>query len=262
VPSLGQDGYPTRAVNKTFDIVIFADYSMHVRKGQHATVSCQVQVGFLEGSPPVCSDGGGILKMKPVRDLQIADETEGPIRAVKLLCVKRREIRRSQRVRVSVDVEVFWGDANNVVASEKTKTLVVSSHGALKPLRRNVEINELFRLRNTTTHEEIACRVIDLKRVDPLGMSNVGVEFVEPAPRFWHISFPTRGLESPKPWGQRLQAGQQFAIRENSTAKGGATNLDFRSRSQGQETLSTQQKKFQSTQWFSENYSGRIHCDP
>lgn len=178
---------------------------MHVRNGQHATTACQVQVGFLDGSRRACPDGGGILKMKLVRDLPIADETESPCRAVKLRSVKRREIRRSQRVRVSVDVEVFWGDANNLAASEKTKTFVVSSHGALIPLRRNVEINELFRLRNAATHEEIACRVIDLKRADPSGMSNVGIEFVEPAPRFWHIAFPPEdwSLQSPGAKGYR-----------------------------------------------------------
>lgn len=200
-----ETGYPMRAVNKTLDIVIFADYSMHVRKGQHATTTCQVQVGFLEGLRPACSDRRGILKMNQVRDLPIADETESLIRAVKPLSVKRREIRRSQRVRVGVDVEVFWGEANNLAGSEKTKTLVVSSHGALMPLRRNVEINELFRLRNTATREEIACRVIDLKRADPLGMSNVGIEFVEPAPRFWHIAFPPEdwSLQSPGAKGYR-----------------------------------------------------------
>jgi hypothetical protein len=197
---------------------------MHVREGQHATTACQLQVQVLEGFRPPYSDGGGFLKMKLVRDLPITDETECPVRAVKLLSVKSREMRRSQRVRVSVDVEVFWSDANNLAASEKTKTLVVSSRGALIPLRRNVEINELFRLRNTTTHEEIACRVIDLKRADPLGMSNVGIEFVEPAPRFWHIAFPPEdwNLQSPGAKGYRpgssSQPGKTLPLRVASQA--------------------------------------------
>jgi hypothetical protein len=65
--------------------------------------------------------------------LRYADnyETGYPVRAVKVLSLKHREIRRSQRVCVSVEVEVLWGDANNLLASEKTKTLIVNSHGAL-----------------------------------------------------------------------------------------------------------------------------------
>jgi len=165
---------------------------------------------LLKALAPACSDCGGILKMNQVRDLPIADETESPIRAVKPLSVKRREIRRSQRVRVGVDVEVFWSDANNLAASEKIKTLVVSSHGALISLRRNVKINEQFRLRNTATDEEIACRVIDLKRADPLGMSNVSIEFVEAAPRFWHIAFP------PEDWSLQSSGAKGFRPGNNS----------------------------------------------
>jgi hypothetical protein len=133
------------------------------------------------------------------------------VRAVKILSLKHREIRRSQRVCVSVEVEVLWGDANNLLASEKTKTIIVNSHGALIPLRWTVEINGLLKLRNTTTHEEVACQVIDLSRANQLGMTNVGIEFVEPAPRFWHIAFPPEDWSLQSSWGERLQAGEQFA---------------------------------------------------
>lgn len=135
------------------------------------------------------------------------------MRAVKVLSLKHREIRRSQRVCVSVEVEVLWGDANNLLASEKTKTLIVNSHGALIPLRRTVETNELLKLRNTTTHEEVACQVIDLSRANQLGMTNVGIEFVEPAPRFWHIAFPPEdwSLQSPGAKGYRRGNSSQPA---------------------------------------------------
>jgi hypothetical protein len=138
---------------------------------------------------------------------------------VKILSVKHREIRRSQRVCVSVDVEVLWGEANNLLASEKTKTLVVNSHGALIPLRRKVEMSDVFKLRNTATQEEIACRVTDMQRADPLGMTNVGIELVEPAPRFWHISFPpedwsllTPGAKGYRP-GNNSQPGKTLPLR-------------------------------------------------
>ena len=103
---------------------------------------------------------------------------------------KDSERRRSQRVCVSVDVVVSWGGATSQLGSEETKTVIVNAHGALIFLRRAVQTNDLLKLRNTLSHEEVACRVVHLSASDELGMMNVGVEFVEPAPQFWHIAFP------------------------------------------------------------------------
>jgi hypothetical protein len=98
--------------------------------------------------------------------------------------------RHSQRVCVSVDVVVFWRGAVGEPASEETKTLAVNAHGALVILRRAVQLGDSLNLKNATTADEIACRVVSLGSRDNSGTMPVGIEFVEPARRFWHIEFP------------------------------------------------------------------------
>jgi hypothetical protein len=97
---------------------------------------------------------------------------------------------RNQRVCISVDVTVLWRPPGDKLGSEETKTLVVKAQGALVPLRRVAQINELVTLRNVTTREEVDCRVVDLSSVDQPGMTGVTLEFIKPAPRFWRIAFP------------------------------------------------------------------------
>jgi hypothetical protein len=120
-----------------------------------------------------------------------------PVCAVDVQVAKRAEVRRSQRVCVSVDVVVTWGGATGKPGSEATKTLVVNAHGALILLRKRVQIDDVLKLRNAKTQEELSCRVVDPSAADQLGVTNVGIEFVEPAPRFWHIAFP------PEDWTPR-----------------------------------------------------------
>jgi hypothetical protein len=103
---------------------------------------------------------------------------------------KHKERRHSQRVCVSVDVLILWGGATSQLASEETKTIIVNKRGVLVPLRKHVQLRDLLKVRNTATHEEVACRVVDLGTTDKLGVTGVGIEFVAPAPRFWRVAFP------------------------------------------------------------------------
>ena len=109
--------------------------------------------------------------------------------AVDVQVPKRNELRRSQRVCVSVNVVSTWGGVDNNLASEESKTLAVSRHGASIASRRAVQLHDLLKLKNMTTQEEVACRVVDLGATEK-GVTTVGIEFVEPAPQFWHIAFP------------------------------------------------------------------------
>jgi hypothetical protein len=111
--------------------------------------------------------------------------------------------RRSQRVCVGVEVVVTC-QTNNRAESEEAQTLIVNVHGALILLRMSVQIGQLVKLKNVTTKEEIACRVVDLSTVDQPGMTGVGVEFIEPALHFWHIAFP------PLDWTPRSPEAKGF----------------------------------------------------
>ena len=87
-----------------------------------------------------------------------------------------------------------------------------------------VAVGEILSVRNLQTQQEALCRVVDLEFNDESEMTEVEIEFIEPAPRFWGVFFPQRvGLpetprrkvtyqELPRPL---LQAVRLFDLREN-----------------------------------------------
>lgn len=103
--------------------------------------------------------------------------------------------RRSQRVILSVAVTVRTEEGpRDTSFEEETHTLVVNMHGALIALRAKVANGQKLRLTNRATKAMQMCRVA---RLGPTaeGKTQIGVEFLQPSPDFWHISFP------PEDWG-------------------------------------------------------------
>ncbi len=97
--------------------------------------------------------------------------------------------RRSQRVIIKVYVMVLAEEADKKSVSEETRTVTVNAHGAMILLGLKVSIGQLLPLRNSRTGEEVACRVVYLSPHEAK-KRQVGVDFMEPCPRFWRISFP------------------------------------------------------------------------
>src|SRR5258708_17635890 len=97
--------------------------------------------------------------------------------------------RRSQRVIAKVSVAVLAQGPDNKPISEETRTVTVNAHGAIILLGLRVSIGQALTLRNSRTGEEVACRVV---YVSPhqAEKTQMGVDFMEPCPRFWRISFP------------------------------------------------------------------------
>ncbi len=106
--------------------------------------------------------------------------------------------RRSQRVLLRIPVQVIGRDPDKKPFSEMTHTAVVNAHGGLLYLALKVEPGQVIILKNPETSEEQLCRVI---RCDPApdGRSEVGVEFVKPAPNFWRVAFPPSDWEPRSP---------------------------------------------------------------
>ena len=75
------------------------------------------------------------------------------------------------------------------VASEETRTLIVNAHGALIQLALTVEVGQLLGIKNLQTMEQLVCRVVHLG-AEQLGKREVGIEYENPSPRFWRITFP------------------------------------------------------------------------
>jgi hypothetical protein len=104
--------------------------------------------------------------------------------------------RRSQRLFIQIPVVIEGRLANKSEFSANAHTVVVNAHGALVELDVSLDAGLRVVLSNTRTSEKIASEV---KLVTPgeLGKFNVALEFVDPNPGFWHISFP------PEDWSAR-----------------------------------------------------------
>lgn len=104
--------------------------------------------------------------------------------------------RRSQRVLLSIPITVS-GDSPQGAFREQTRTLVINAHGALITLAAKVSHGQKLRLTNQAHSEERSCHV---SYIGPTaeGQTQVGIEFSEPTPDFWHIAFPSDDWVSPK----------------------------------------------------------------
>jgi hypothetical protein len=71
---------------------------------------------------------------------------------------------------------------------EQTSTLVVNAHGALITLEAKVNQDQKLFV-SSGASDKRSCRVV---YVGPTlqGRTQYGIEFAEPAPNFWHITFP------------------------------------------------------------------------
>jgi hypothetical protein len=73
---------------------------------------------------------------------------------------KLTNLRRSQRVCLSLPILVFRDGPGKKGAPEETQTLIVNEHGALMRLALTVEMGQLLRIKNAKTLEELVCRCI------------------------------------------------------------------------------------------------------
>jgi hypothetical protein len=73
---------------------------------------------------------------------------------------------------------------------ETCHTLVVNAHGALIVLTMKVRLTQQLVLENLISGKEQPCRVVHVAERQS-NMSEIGVEFLEPAPHFWNIDFPS-----------------------------------------------------------------------
>ena len=105
-------------------------------------------------------------------------------------------MRRSQRVCLSVPIQVAKADPGKGQMTESTRTLVVSAHGALFVLEMAVQTGDLLLMKHNKTHEQLVCRVVNFTP-DQSGKFEVAVEFEQAAPRFWRVAFP------PSDWSPR-----------------------------------------------------------
>jgi hypothetical protein len=108
-----------------------------------------------------------------------------------------KEKRRSQRLALSVPVVAYRSQKLGLPFSEGTRTLMVSAHGALISLTAKVFANQRLILKHALSGEEQECRVVFAQKKS-MGATEVGIEFQQPAPNFWHIAFPPSDWIAPE----------------------------------------------------------------
>ena len=109
---------------------------------------------------------------------------------------KFSNLRRSQRVCLSVPIIVLQGGPGKSIVTEETRTLIASAHGAMYVLGMPVGSGEVLTLRHHKTADELACRVVSIGPAQT-GKHEIAVEFERPSPRFRRIAFP------PADWSPR-----------------------------------------------------------
>jgi hypothetical protein len=97
--------------------------------------------------------------------------------------------RRSQRLFLQVRVVVEWKLASKSPSSEETHTIVVNAHGALVEMGVSLDQGQVVTLLNVRTSEKAECAVKLVTRAEPKKF-NTALEFTNPNPGFWRISFP------------------------------------------------------------------------
>jgi hypothetical protein len=96
--------------------------------------------------------------------------------------------RRSKRLPLQVPVLVYGRDMDNVPFHEPARMLSLNQNGGLLALSARVSEGHKILVVNRTTVEERECRIVSIQ-VGQGGKRHVGIEFIQPAPDFWRISF-------------------------------------------------------------------------
>jgi len=121
--------------------------------------------------------------------------------------------RRTQRVKIAIPIAVRLPKTNASFYEEAAETVIVNAHGCLARLAVPLAQGQQVRIINSKSSEEQDCAVVWIGKFNE-GKTEVGLEFSEPAPRFWRITFPP---EDWNPADRKLPTAPQ--ISQPSTSK-------------------------------------------
>ncbi|HEV8385293.1 MAG TPA: zinc-dependent alcohol dehydrogenase [Candidatus Acidoferrales bacterium] len=125
-----------------------------------------------------------------------------------------KEKRRSQRLLLRIPVVVTLTGSDGKPVSEATHTVVVNAHGALVQLKTVAAENQRVVLENKSSGERQSCRVVWFRKEDD-ALYHAALEFVTPAPKFWHVDFPPADWHIPMMRAATLKEfGSPFLMEE------------------------------------------------
>lgn len=106
-----------------------------------------------------------------------------------------RSRRRSKRLRARIRIAVRVETQQREILWEETDSLIVNAHGALILLAAHVSKDKFLTVRNPKTGKEILARITSLGQRF-MGKTEVGIEFIRPAPEFWDLEDPPEDWHS------------------------------------------------------------------
>lgn len=98
-------------------------------------------------------------------------------------------IRRTQRILARIPLLVSGKINDGMPFEEESFTIAISAGGGLLRLRKSVSKGQHLSLFQAKTGQQEFCTVANVEPADG-GFSSVRVQFLEPNPEFWHVSFP------------------------------------------------------------------------
>lgn len=110
---------------------------------------------------------------------------------------------RAPRIVLGVPVLIQSDVGSRKSLREQTRTAAVLGGGAVVQLSARPELGEKLKLTNVNTGKELECKVVGIQR-GTSGKTQVELEFLQPAPQFWPVSFPAEasapaGAKRPQP---------------------------------------------------------------
>lgn len=90
---------------------------------------------------------------------------------------------------MQVGVRIRGNDAQGKPFEEEASTLAINAHGALVALQARLTSGSVVKMQHKGTDEEQECQVVFLGPVRS-GKAEIGLEFSEPRPTFWRVTFP------------------------------------------------------------------------
>jgi hypothetical protein len=103
--------------------------------------------------------------------------------------LEQPSIRRSQRVLARIRLSVSGKIGEQPPFEEECFTIAAHAEGGLLQMRKAVQKGQRLSLLQAKTGQQALCVVAHVEPYEG-GYGAVRVQFVEPQPNFWHISFP------------------------------------------------------------------------
>jgi hypothetical protein len=111
--------------------------------------------------------------------------------------------RRSQRILLTVSVDVSGKNASGVQFNEHTTTMVVNAHGGMILLREPIVLGQTLNVCHGVTGEMLVCTIRDIGPGQN-ELQAVGIDFPHRNAHFWRVSFP------PQDWGPHSLEAKSF----------------------------------------------------